>query len=147
MSAIPKQTKSLIWLRRLIIAYTVTLFAAWLLPYSEIPLTDVAWNLMELDGTDGSLPTSNVLYWLILFLWLLACAAIWSLYPYSREAFLGYTILTTVLVLPGGTRVVPAIDGFVLSVSLLLNGAVLALAYGGEVSIYFKVRMRDGGSA
>jgi hypothetical protein len=124
--------------RWLVALFAVSTLALWTLPFFAIaPSEEALAALRTYDGFDAVIPHDGALYWGLLSLWLMATIALGLCWRNSREMFLGLTVISVAMSCLTGTRVSFALDGVVAYVSVLLNGAILAMAYGSELSAYF----------
>jgi hypothetical protein len=113
----------------------------WILPLLSIaPSEEALTAVLTYDGFDAVISPDSALYWGLLLLWILATIALGLCWRNSREVFLGLTVISAAMSYLTGTRVSFALDGVVAYVAVLMNGAILAMAYGSEISGYFVSR-------
>lgn len=126
--------------RWLVALFAISMLALWILPLLAIAPSEseeALTALLTYDGFDAVIPTDGALYWGLLSLWLMAAVALGLCWRNSREVFLGLTAISVAIGYLTGTRVSFALDGTVAYVSVLMNGAILGMAYGSEISGYF----------
>lgn len=124
--------------RWLVALFAISTLALWILPLLAIaPSEEALTALLTYDGFDAVILPDGALYWGLLSLWLMATVALGLCWRNSREIFLGLTVISVAMGYLTGTRVSFALDGTVAYVSVLMNGAILAMAYGSEISGYF----------
>lgn len=124
--------------RWLLVFFALSMLILWTLPLLVIVPSEEAYSaFLTYDGFDAVMNPDDTLYWGLLVLWLVATVALDQRWRSSREMFLGLTVLSIVIGYLSGTRVWFALDGTIGYLSALANGAIVAMAYGSEVSKNF----------
>ena len=137
----PDAALTLKWFRWLLALFALSMVTLWFLPSLEIVPSEEAHSvLLTYDGFDAVLYPDGALYWGLLVLWLMATVALGQCWRSSREIFLGLTVMSAAIGYLSGTRVSFALDGAIAYLSVLMNGAIVAMAYGSEISRNFDSR-------
>ena len=85
--------------------------------------------LQEIGGYQAILVLPASVAWLIVAVWVVLAWAMWHFWRRARICYLGMAVFTGLLTLTEGFRVQSPIEAFLLDVTLMFDGAVLALAY------------------
>jgi hypothetical protein len=124
--------------RWLVGLFAISMLIYWIMPQVALAPSEEALSaLLTYDGFDAVIPFDSALYWGQLALWLMSTLALGLCWRYSREVFLGLTVISVAMSYLAGTRVSFALEGVLAYVSVLMNGAILAMAYGSEISGHF----------
>jgi hypothetical protein len=95
-------------------------------------------NLLMWDGWNSKIQISITASWLIFSAWLLCSIGLFFTIKYTRECFVFVIIGSTLLSFFQGFRVVPPIDGVLLNLVTMADGAVIYMAYFSSISKRFK---------
>jgi len=108
------------------------------LTWFYVPPDVLRAELLSTDGyaavIDGGLP----LYALLVIARLLILFGLLTLHPTARMLFLLFTIVSVGLAIFGGYRVIAPIEAPFVYLSILVDGAILALAYYSPASAAFR---------
>jgi hypothetical protein len=126
--------------RLTIVISTVFWLILWFLPFFDFSsvYSQEELNLLMWDGWNSKLQISITASWLIFSAWLLCSIGLFFTIKYTRECFVFVIIGSTLLSFFQGFRVVPPIDGVLLNLVTMADGAVIYMAYFSSISKRFK---------
>lgn len=123
----------------LVVASTAIYVFWFFLPYWPGYLSDGEYRLAEYHGYGALLPVHHVLYYGTWFgLWIISAIGLFFFQNWARHFFLTLTLLGPVLAPFSGFAVQPPIDVLFSTTNVLLDGAILAMAYLSPLSVAFK---------
>ncbi len=122
------------------VAAAMVCYIVWfLLPYWPGYMTDTKRQLMDYSGYGAILPVEHPLYYGGWFaLWTIATLGVMFFQNWARHLYLALSLLGPALAPFSGFIVQPPLDGLFTGVNVLLDGAVLALAYLSPLAGSFK---------
>jgi hypothetical protein len=123
----------------MLVVSTTAIYVAWFfMPYWTGYLSDFEYKLTQYNGFRAILPVQTPLYYNVwLGLWLIAAFGLVFFQNWARHLFLALTFLGTALAPFNGFSVQPPIDVLFSTTNLLLDGAILAMAYLSPLSACF----------
>ena len=116
--------------RGLILVSTFLYVVYLLLPF--VPAnwySDSTLELLSFSGSDAILDIPVPIYHAISLAWLLTAVGMYFYIPIARSAFVWLYVITVPIDIVGGVVVTPGLDMAILSLSTLLDGAIIAIAY------------------
>lgn len=124
----------------LVISSTVIYIVWFFLPYFSGYLTDEESRLAEYSGYGAIFPVHNVLYYSVWFgLWFISAFGLFFFVNWARHLYLVLSLISLVAAIFHGFVVHAPIDALLSNANMLLDGAILALAYLTPLSENFKV--------
>lgn len=128
----------------LVIASTACYVAWFFLPYWSDYLTDTEQRMTEVSGYGALLPIQHPIYYSIWFgLWIVAALGLIFVQNWARHLYLALTLLTLSLTPFSGFIVQAPLDTLFSNANLLLDGAVLAVAYLSPLAASFDQATRN----
>lgn len=125
---------------QILVAAATACYVVWFfLPYWSGYLTELEQRVAGYSGYGAVLPVQHPLYsgaWFAL--WLIAAVGLVLLQNWARHLFLALAVLGPVLAPFSGFIIQPPLDTLFASANLLLDGAVVALAYLSPIADNFK---------
>lgn len=123
----------------LIIAATACYIVWFFLPFWPGYLTDVEQRMTEVSGYGAVLPVQHPVYYGLWFgLWLIAALGLLFLKNWARYLYLVLSVLGCVSTIFSGFVVQPPLDTLFSTTNLILDGAILAIAYLSPFAARFK---------
>jgi len=123
-------------LRTLIIGATACYLIWFFLPFLA---SDLEQKIGAYSGHGALLPVNHPAYpWIWMVIWLVAAVGVYLFQNWGRFLYLALTILGPVLAPFSGYVIQPALDTAFSNANLILDGAVLAVAFLSPVSKLFK---------
>lgn len=114
----------------LVIASTASYVIWFFLPFWSFYLSDAEYRLAELSGFGAVLPVESPLYYGAWFaLWLIAALALLFFQNWARHLYLTLSVLGLVLAPFSGFVVQAPLDTLLGNAALIMDGAILAMAY------------------
>ena len=124
----------------LVISSTVFYIVWFFLPYLSGYLSDDESRLAEYSGYGAILPVHHVLYHSVWFgLWLISALGLFFFENWARHLYLALSLLSLVAAMFSGFVVHAPVDALFLNAIILLDGAILAIAYLTPLAASFKV--------
>ena len=119
---------------------STVIYVVWFfLPFWPGYLSEDAHQLAEYAGYGAILPVDHALYYGAWFgLWLIAAIGLIFFQNWARHLYLALSLLNPALAPFSGFMVQPPIDALFFATNLLLDGAILAMAYLTPMSDSFK---------
>ena len=114
-------------------AYVVWFF----LPYWSSYLPDQEQRLADHNGYGADIPTHFLIYGTWFCLWLIAALGLFFFQNWARHLFLALSLVGLAMAPFSGFVVQPPIDALFSTINLLLDGAILAMAYLSPLSVCF----------
>ena len=108
------------------ISYLLFVFSPWLVGTQLTPETE---DILSWSGYGAILPLPDKVFWLLVLIWTMTTIGLCQFQPHARWLFAALTGFSLVLTLLGGMSTLTAWQNFLGSITTLLDGAVLALAY------------------
>ena len=123
-----------------LVILTFTIYVAWFcFPYLPSYLSEYEQDLVAHGGYGADLPIDDVLFYGTFFgLVLIATLGLYFFQNWARHLFLALSLLDLAITPFSGFIVQPPIDGLFFMINLLLDGAILAMAYLSPLSASFK---------
>lgn len=130
----------------LVVSSTAVYVVWFLLPYLSGHLSEDEYRLAEFNGYGAILPVQNVLYYGAWFgFWLISALGLFFFQNWGRHLFLVLCVLGPALAPFSGFSVQAPIDALFSTANLLLDGAILAMAYLSPLSKSFKAVKSNNG--
>ena len=124
----------------LVVSSTIIYIVWFFLPYLSGYLSDDESRLAEYSGYGAILPVHHVLYYSVWFgLWLISALGLFFFENWARHLYLALSLLSLVAAMFSGFVVHAPVDALFSNASLLLDGAILAIAYLTPLAASFKV--------
>lgn len=124
-----------------VVASTAIYIVWFVLPFWSGYLSEDAHQLTEYSGYGAILPVDHLLYYGTWFgLWLVAALGLFFFQNWARHLYLALSVLNPALAPFSGFVIQPPIDVLFSSTNLLLDGAILAMAYLSPLSAAFNVK-------
>lgn len=116
---------------QVLVISSFVIYVAWFfLPYWSFQLSDFEQRLMEYDGYGADLPVTHFLFYGAWFvLWSVATLGLFFFKNWGRHLFLTCTLLGLAMTPFSGFLVQDPLDALLSTINLLLDGAILAMAY------------------
>lgn len=124
-----------------LVASSTVIYIIWFfLPYWPGYLSEDEYRLAEYNGHGAILPVHNVLYFAIWFgLWLISALGLLFFQNWARQLYLVLSFFSLAVAPFSGFSVQPSMDVLFSNAYLLLDGAILAMAYLSPLKASFKV--------
>lgn len=125
---------------QMLVVSTTVIYIVWFfLPYWSGYLSDDEYRLAEYAGYGAILPVHHVLYYSVWFgLWLISALGLLFFQNWARHLYLVLSLLSLVTAPFSGFVVQPPVDALFSNATLLLDGALLAVAYLTPLAASFK---------
>jgi hypothetical protein len=128
----------------LVVASTASYVIWFFLPQWSSHLSDPEYRLAELSGFGAVLPVDHPLYYGTWFvLWLIAALALLFFQNWARHLYLVLSVLELILAPFSGFSVQAPLDSLFGSAALLMDGAILAMAYLSPLAQHFENKTPD----
>jgi len=130
---------------QVLVAAAIVCYVVWfLLPYWPGYLTDAERQLMDYSGYGATLPVEHPLYYGGWFtVWIIAALGLMFFQNWARHLYLALSLLGLALAPFSGFVVQLPLDSLFTGANVLLDGAVLAMAYLSPLADSFKKTSRN----
>lgn len=125
----------------LVVSSTVIYIIWFFLPYWSGHLSEDEYRLTEFAGYGAILPVHHVLYYSAWFgFWLISALGLFFFQNWARHLYLALSLLSLVTAPFSGFLVQTPVDTLLANANLLLDGALLAVAYLTPLAASFKAK-------
>ena len=124
--------------RTLIIVSIITYVSWTAIPFFDVPYySERTLNLLSYNGSDALIIVPNYILWFIFSLWIILSIAIFNYWRYARVAYLVMLVISFFFVFISGLSIQTPVEILFVSITNILDGAIIAMAYFSQVSNQF----------
>lgn len=124
--------------RTLIIVSIITYVSWTAIPFFDVPYhSERTLNLLSYSGSDALIIVPNYILWFIFSLWIILSIAIFNYWQYARVTYLVMLVISFFFVFISGLSIQTPVEILFVSITNILDGAIIAMAYFSQVSNQF----------